>query len=91
MQCVCSFCNNAKQDRVKGTDPETGRSVRLFHPRKQRWGKHFAWGEGGGSVIGKAVTGRATVAALRMNHPRVVLIRLLWARLGLHPPKGPEA
>jgi hypothetical protein len=83
---ACPVCNNAKRDRIAAPDPLRGRRVRLFHPRLQNWHTHFRWSDDFGTVIGRTAVGRATVAALEMNHPRVVQIRLLWAALGLHPP-----
>ncbi len=44
------------------------------------------WIEGGVSILGKTAKGRATVAALNMNHPDVVLARRLWVSAGWHPP-----
>jgi len=85
-QSDCAFCNNAKRDRISATDPLTGRRVRLYHPRVQDWNDHFRWSDDLGTIVGRTAIGRATVAALEMNHKRVVQIRLLWAALGLHPP-----
>jgi hypothetical protein len=84
---ACPVCNNAKRDHIGARDEITGRRVRLFHPRLQVWDRHFRWSDDYGTVLGRTPVGRATVAALEMNHPRVVQIRLLWAALGLHPPR----
>ncbi len=84
---ACPVCNNAKRSRVSGVDPVTGRRVPLFNPRHHKWDQHFRWSRDRGQVEGQTVVGRATVAALDMNRPRVVQIRLLWTALGLHPPK----
>jgi len=65
----------------------TVRTVRLFHPRRQVWRRHFGWSADFESVVGRTAVGRATMLALEMNHLRVVAIRLLWATLGLHPPE----
>ena len=83
---ACPVCNNAKRSHITGQDPQTGRRVRLFNPRQQRWYRHFRWSDDGGHALGKTVVGRATVEALAMNRPRMVHIRLLWAAMGLHPP-----
>ena len=37
----CRACNLFKADHVVGVDPETGVSVRLFHPRNDVWTDHF--------------------------------------------------
>jgi hypothetical protein len=84
---ACPVCNNAKRSQTFGRDPQTGRRVRLFDPRRQLWKRHFRWSYDGGRVVGKSVIGRATVEALEMNRPRIVQIRLLWAAMRLHPPK----
>src|SRR5712691_589136 len=39
---ACPVCNNAKRSHITGRDPQTGRRVRLFHPRQQRWYRLFA-------------------------------------------------
>ena len=83
---ACPVCNNVKRSQNMAQDPQTGRHVRLFDPRRQRWHQHFRWSEDGGRALGKTVVGRATVEALAMNRPRMVHIRLLWGALGLHPP-----
>ncbi|MCI0682010.1 MAG: HNH endonuclease [Gemmataceae bacterium] len=84
---ACPVCNNAKRHRISANDPMSGRRVRLYHPRLQEWDEHFRWSDDFGAIVGQTPVGRATVAALQMNHPRVVQIRLLWAALGLHPPR----
>lgn len=82
----CPVCNNAKRSQIAARDPRTNRRVRLFHPRRQSWHRHFYWSADSGRLLGKTATGRGTVKALDMNRPRIVHIRLLWAALGLHPP-----
>ncbi len=38
---ACAWCNGFKSARTHARDPKTGRIVRLFNPRKDKWGKHF--------------------------------------------------
>jgi 5-methylcytosine-specific restriction endonuclease McrA len=38
---ACSACNSHKSDRTHARDPQTGRTARLFNPRKQKWKQHF--------------------------------------------------
>jgi hypothetical protein len=83
---ACSSCNGYKQARFRGVDPETGLEVPLFHPRRQVWRDHFTWSQDGTLVIGLTPCGRATIEALRLNHPLIVVARAIWARVGLHPP-----
>lgn len=81
---ACPGCNLAKADRTAATDPDTGGRVPLFNPRADRWGDHFAWDDR--RVVGLTPVGRATVAALNMNHARRVMIRRAEEWLGLFPP-----
>ena len=81
----CRSCNGYKRQQTHARDPYTGRRVRLFHPRRQQWERHFVWNEGGTRILGTTVTGRATIAALRMNNELIVPLRELWVILHLHP------
>lgn len=85
---ACPMCNSHKADRVEALDPETQISVSLFNPRRQQWRQHFEWSEGGTVIRGRTATGRATVTALVMNHPDMVLARAIWVSAGWHPPSG---
>ena len=40
----------------------------------------------GTQIVGLTDCGRATVETLRMNNPRIVRARRLWASVGWHPP-----
>jgi hypothetical protein len=66
---------------------ETGRTVKLFHPRRQKWPEHFQWSADGARILGLTATGRATIEALQMNNDLIVNLRLLWVVLGLHRAK----
>ncbi len=81
----CRVCNGHKADRLQARDPLTGRLVKLFHPRQQKWDVHFCWREDGTKIIGLTATGRATVEALQMNNDLIVNLRSLWVILKLHP------
>jgi 5-methylcytosine-specific restriction endonuclease McrA len=39
---ACPLCNSHKWAHQQGTDPGTGDSVPLFHPRTQAWRKHLS-------------------------------------------------
>ena len=82
---ACPSCNLGKSSRVRARDPETGEDAPLFNPRADRWADHFAWGEGR-TVVGLTAAGRATVAALNLNHPRRVRIREAEGLYDLFPP-----
>ncbi|MCZ6680421.1 MAG: HNH endonuclease signature motif containing protein [Candidatus Poribacteria bacterium] len=83
---ACGRCNGYKHDRAHGRNPETGRWVRLFHPRRQQWSKHFRWSEGGIRIVGLTACGKATVEVLQMNRPNIVRARRNWVVVGWHPP-----
>jgi hypothetical protein len=84
---ACSMCNDHKGNRILAIDPVTGVRVRLFNPREQEWAQHFAWAEGATRIDGTTAVGRATVAALQLNRPSLVLARRLWGAAGWHPPQ----
>ena len=81
----CRACNGFKADRLQAHDPFTGRLVPLFHPRKQDWSAHFYWSDDSTQIIGLSATGRATVAALKMNNDLITNLRSLWVILQMHP------
>ena len=79
-------CNSYKGQRTRARDPQTGRFASLFHPRRQRWARHFAWSDDFLLIRGRTATGRATVEALQLNRPQVVSLRNLLYLIGEHPP-----
>jgi hypothetical protein len=83
---ACSACNDRKNDRISARDPETGKQVRLFDPRRQIWAEHFEWVEGASVIAGRTATGRVTVHALQLNRPVLVAARQAWVEVGWHPP-----
>jgi hypothetical protein len=85
---ACPACNGHKYAKTHALDPQTGRSVRLFNPRRQRWPRHFAWGRDILIIEGKTATGRATVAALHLNCTALVNLRRALRAVGEHPPAG---
>jgi hypothetical protein len=85
---ACRTCNEYKSDAIQTLDPVTGDPVALFHPRQQTWFTHFRWSNDGTLVEGLTPTGRATVIALRMNHPIIVAARRRWVFIGWHPPNS---
>jgi hypothetical protein len=84
---ACRKCNQLKQIQTEAIDPDSGKMVPLFHPRKQIWGDHFEFSEDGSFILGKTATGRATVEALQLNRTRAVLLRRLWTKAGWRPPR----
>lgn len=84
---ACHSCNEFKGAQVEVQDPLTGERASLFHPRQQQWREHFCWSEDGSEIAGLTPVGRATVVALKLNHPDIVEARRRWARVGWHPPQ----
>lgn len=82
-----SMCNDHKGNRIAAPDPLTGEVVRLFDPLRQVWPDHFSWSGEGDVIIGKTPTGRATIAAVRLNRVDLVEARRGWVIAGWHPPK----
>ena len=60
---ACPLCNAFKGARTHGRDPATKQRVALFHPRTQRWERHFRWAEDGQTIQGRTRSGRATIEA----------------------------
>jgi hypothetical protein len=84
---ACHACNEFKGAQTHARDPQTGRRVRLFNPRTQRWPEHFAWSQDGTRIMGLTPCGRATVVALQLNHEEIVHARRLWASVDWWPPE----
>jgi hypothetical protein len=70
---ACFPCNKHKLRNLSGIDPVTRRIVRIFHPRRMRWGRHFRWDVSW--LVGRTPVGRATVATLNINAPLRVRLR----------------
>ncbi|HFQ93368.1 MAG TPA: HNH endonuclease [Anaerolineae bacterium] len=84
---ACPACNRFKANRQEALDAQTQQITPLFHPHKQSWREHFAWNEDGTQLIALSATGRATIAALRMNRPQLVHVRRMWVKMDEHPPQ----
>jgi hypothetical protein len=80
---ACLRCNAWKGSDVGSMDPRTGRFVRLFHPRQQRWDAHFVLR----GVLIEPLTdeGRATAWLLKLNLDKRVVERQLLAEVGRLP------
>jgi hypothetical protein len=50
---------------LSGVDPQSGRTVKLFHPRRNIWSRHFEWN--GAVLFGKTMIARATIEVLAIN------------------------
>jgi hypothetical protein len=83
---ACRLCNHYKSAQTHGRDPLTGRRVRLFNPRRQRWSRHFRWSKDALHIVGCTACGRATAVALNLNNMIAVIVRRRWIEAGWHPP-----
>jgi hypothetical protein len=81
---ACVSCSLKKSARVKHVDPRTGKSVRLFNPRLDKWAEHLKLTLHL-KISGRTAVGRATVSALDMNRPTILLIRRELQLLGRFP------
>ncbi len=82
----CHGCNQHKSTHTAMTDSVTGLRTPLFHPREHRWEEHFTWNEDFTLILGLTPTGRATVAALKLNRTGLVNLRRALYAIGEHPP-----
>ena len=71
---ACFSCNLRKGSNIAGFDPESSELTRLFHPRLDTWSDHFVFWDGVW-LRGKTPIGRATIAALDINHPDSLAVR----------------
>ena len=81
----CPLCNRYKQNQTMARDAQTGQQVKLFHPRQQRWTRHFKWNDQLTHIIGQTRSGRATVEALKLNNDHIMPLRRIWVLIGRHP------
>src|SRR2546423_3757513 len=70
---ACFSCNLCKGSNIAGRDPENGKLVRLYHPRRDSWADHFFWE--GIWLRGKTDVGRTTIDVLEINHPDALSLR----------------
>jgi hypothetical protein len=82
---ACVSCSLRKAARQHALDPQTGEEAAIFNPRIDRWKEHFRWD--GVKIQGLTPTGRATVAALKMNRVLILAIRKEETLRGRHPPQ----
>lgn len=80
---ACPRCNLRKGPNLAGIDSRTKRRSWLFHPRRQKWTRHFRFD--GAMIIGRTPVGRATVAVLNMNNLSTVAERKQLIDDGLYP------
>lgn len=81
---ACVSCSLRKGARTNVIDPGSMELVRIFDPRTQVFGDHFAVHKNG-TITGKTPVGRATVDALRMNRELAVQLRCEEMDRGRYP------
>jgi hypothetical protein len=86
--CIaCPFCNRRKSNHQMAIDPVSSQEINLFHPQQQVWTEHFSWSDNGQELMGVTTVARATIELLQMNRPTLMRARMMWVRLGEHPPR----
>ena len=80
---ACFYCNRFKGSDLASFDPTSNKVVFLFHPREQRWNRHFRLN--GALIEGITSSGRATVALLHLNDAERVAYRLGLIDIGHYP------
>ncbi|MCI0378960.1 MAG: HNH endonuclease [Gemmataceae bacterium] len=81
---ACVSCSLRKGSRQFGLDAVSGKCVKLFHPRRDDWNRHFRWDRT--VLIGLTPKGRATIATLKLNRLSIRRIRKEEQFRGRHPP-----
>jgi hypothetical protein len=79
----CFYCNRFKGSDLASIDPNSQKVVVLFHPREQRWNRHFRLN--GALIEGITASGRATATLLHMNDSERVAYRLGLIEIGHYP------
>ena len=74
----CYGCQFQKLAFESGVDPATLQTVALYHPRRQRWTRHFRWSEDSLHLEGLTRTARATIERLALNNERQIQARQRW-------------
>ena len=80
---TCSLCNQNKGSNIATIMLDSGRMVRLFNPRKDKWRTHF--GLLNGQILAKTRIGIATIHVLDLNNLDRVLLRKVLEEVGRYP------
>jgi hypothetical protein len=88
---ACQRCNAYRYNFTQGVDPISDVVTDLFNPRLHQWSDHFVWVQGGLTIQGKTIIGRATCNRLDLNDQdhndgAIVKARQFWVKGGWHPP-----
>jgi hypothetical protein len=79
----CYLCNHLKGSDIASVDLDTGRIVRLFHPRRDAWGTHFRLQ--GARIVPLTAVGRVTEHLLQLNQQRSLDARQALLEEGRYP------
>ena len=80
---TCLACNRHKGTDLASIDEDTGRVVRLFHPRRDSWTRHFRLQEV--VLVGRTAVGCVTVSLLQFNRGDRVRMRRALIAAGCYP------
>ena len=78
----CPECNWAKGPNLSGL--LDGKIVPLFHPRRQKWTRHFQWD--GPVLVGRTLCGTVTINVLTINDAWRIGTRQVLIEEGRFPP-----
>ncbi len=82
----CPLCNQAKGSDIASIDPETGDTVRLYHPRQDNWKEHFGIEITNGMILPFSAIGRVTINLLRINRSSRLPVRQILIKAGVITP-----
>jgi HNH endonuclease len=80
---ACAFCNRAKGSDIGSVVPGTGRFVRFFNPRTDRWAEHFLLD--GMTIVPLSDLGEVTARILDFNNSDRLLERQTIQAVGRYP------
>lgn len=80
---ACVVCNRNKGSDIASTHPESGKILRLYHPRRDRWSDHFRLN--GGLIEPLTDLGAVTLRLLRLNAPERIVERKILQLLRSYP------
>ena len=78
---ACAICNKYKGSDIASVDTEVNEVVRLFHPRRDNWSKHFVLSNAG--IMPLTAVGRVTVSLLQFNRAERIAERDLLIQAGI--------
>jgi hypothetical protein len=81
----CFYCNRFKGSDLASVDPASQKIALLFHPREQKWNRHFR--VSGVLIEDIPASGRAPVALLRLNDTERVTFRPVLIEICHYPPR----